>query len=125
MSWLKFIFSNWKKITKINVEYSLITKSGNEILDAREVIIPEKLIIGNYGEYDWKNWEKDILKIYEKDIQIKAENLLNNLQEKQRRKINQGILDGGDYIVKCEWDIFKESDWISYKEYKKWIKKKL
>jgi hypothetical protein len=118
MNWLRFILENWQKIVKIRVEYDLITKGGKTILTISEEFVPDAVIIRNYGDFKWKLWEEDILAIYRERIEEKAEQLLTKFRKVQRNKLDKCFLYGGDYIVKCDWDVFKETQTASYKECK-------
>lgn len=117
--WLKYFFGNEKKLTKIRVNYSLITKSGKEMFDIPHDIIPKNTIIRNYKTFSW-DWDNDMSKLCYKEISKIAGKILNTFQKKQRNKLikNKCILDGGDYIVGCTWDVSARTEDISYKEFK-------
>lgn len=122
--WLKYIFSKAKKVKSIEVYYSLITQSGNEILTISEDLKPEKEIIRDYGDFSVLSKE-DIKKIKEitDKFDKRARELLNKFQEKERKKIKQGWMDSGNYIIKCVWDLSIETEWLDFKEFKEWKKK--
>jgi len=124
MMWLKYIFSKAKKVKSIEVYYSLITQSGNEILTISEDLKPEKEIIRDYGDFSVLSKE-DIKKIKEitDKFDKRARELLNKFQEKERKKIKQGWMDSGNYIIKCVWDLSIETEWLDFKEFKEWKKK--
>mgnify|MGYP001563265023 CR=1 FL=1 len=119
MSWLNYVFGCWEKVVEFKVDYSLVTKSGNNILEIRKIIKLDKPLIRNYGDFAWRLWEEDILKKYREIINKEAEEILNEYQKKQRKRLNSCVLDGGDYIVKCSWDINMSREDITYEEYKK------
>lgn len=121
ISYIKYLFCALEKLVKIEVEYSLVTKSGNTIHKISEIIKPKKLIIKKC-----KNWHKIVREMYGKDFDNKSKELLDKFIKKERKKIHKGWIDSGDYIVKCYWGggwgLNIESDWINFEEYKEYIK---
>ena len=120
MNWWKYLTGNYKKVSLLKVNYSLITMSGKTILELRETYKPEKDYCGDFG--DWDQFEF-IRKLEEdKDLKKKFDErtyeLLDEYQKKIRNKINFGCLDGGDYIVKCVWDLFIETEYLTWEEAK-------
>lgn len=122
MIWLRYWFSSLKKIVGIEVSYSLITKSGNEIYSIEEDFIPEELIIKKVNEWDWRTWDNLVKEKWGEKFNDKARQLLINFQKKERKKIKYGWIDSGDYVVKCVWDISVEREWLDYKEFKDYIR---
>lgn len=118
MNKLWFWLKNYKKLSKIKIEYSLITMSGKEITSVKEKIKPIKPFIVNYDSCDYgdycRNIEND--KEYKKIFDKRAEELLNDSQKQERKHLKNGWLDSGSYIVKCVWDIFFEFEKATYEE---------
>jgi len=117
MSWLRYIFSGLKKVTEVRVDYSLTTKSGVEILEMREILKLNKPLIRNYEEFSWNLWQEEVIKNYGKIINKRAEEILNEYQKKERKRLKRIVLDCGEYIVKCSWSIWIDREKITYKEY--------
>ena len=118
ITWIKHLFSPLNKITRVEIEYSLITKSGNTIYAINKEIIPKELIAFKCSDYDWVKKEKEVIKRYKKVFDNKARQLLNKFQINEKKKIKRGWINSGDYIVKCVWDISVELGYLNLKEYK-------
>lgn len=112
------LVTNYKKLMNIEVEYKLITISGKEILTIKENMKPIKPFIVNYN--DWKYWDyvKEIKKDYIAIFDKRAEEILDEYKNKERKKIKQGWLDSGNYIVKCVWNIYPGYEYVAYEEVK-------
>lgn len=122
--WLKYVFSSLKKIINIEVKYDLITQSGNTIHTIYEDFKPKEWIIKEYSDFDWRIWHKVVKDNYGEIFDEKAKQILNNFQEQERKKLKNGWLDSGEYIVKCIWNTQVEKEWIDYEEYKTFKLKK-
>ena len=108
-----------QKLTNIRVTYSLITTSGEEILEIGEKVKPIKTLVvkykkfGDYWRYeDILKKDKDYLKIFDK----RAEEILNDSQKKERKHLKNGWLDSGNYIVKCVWEIYLDFEDVTFEE---------
>jgi len=123
MNWWKYLTGNYKKVSLLKVDYSLITMSGKTILELRETYKPEKDYCGNFG--DWGQFE--FIRSLEKDKDLKKKfdkrtyELLDSYQQKQRNHIAFGCLDGGNYIIKCVWDLFIETEYLTWEEAKNFV----
>lgn len=126
MSWFKWLIGNYKKVSLLKVDYELITQSGKCILTIREDYNPNKNIIGQFGDFGEFRFIRKLEK--DKDLVLKfdkrAEELLNFYQKEKRTKLRFGFIDGGDYIVKCIWDLWIDTEWLTYKEYRDYLKTK-
>lgn len=122
MNWLLFQFLNYKKITKIEVDYEIITKAGNTILTLTTTINPSKLII--FEGNDWNNGRKEV----EKDKNLiskmkeKADEILGRYRSKNKVELDDGVIISGNYIVRCKFTFYPQSENISWKEVKEKIK---
>jgi hypothetical protein len=118
--WLKFLGSSYKKVNSIQVEYSLITKSGNEIFNLNEEYIPEKKIIEEDNDFGW-GIRKIITDKFKEKFNKRAKELLSLYQKKEIKELKKGVLESGDYIVKCVWYIDIDYKSLTYKEFKEFI----
>lgn len=123
MNWIKYLFNNLKKITALVVTFSLITKSGNKIHEIIGKYEPNNILIKSFYDFGYFEIVRELEKEeYWKNIfDKKAEELLDTYQKVQRNKLKRAVLDGGDYIIKCEWDLYLKYEPLDYKEYKNYI----
>ncbi len=114
-------FCIFKKLEKIEIEFNLITKSGNKIYTIEKEIKPLKDMVIRWSDFSWWDYHRQIEndKEYKKLFDDIARDLLNKFQKKERKNIRNGWLESGDYIVKCSWDFSTEFDFAEYDEYKK------
>lgn len=120
MSRLGYWFSEIRKIKKIYVTYSLITKSGYDILTLNKEITPKKLLMTEYYGFGYNCWNKVIEKNYKNKFIKDTKELLLKYQKKKLNKVGNGYLESGDYIVKGVYDVEIVSEKISFEEYKKY-----
>jgi len=123
MNWFIFYFlRSFRKVVNVRVDYSLITKSGNDILTVRENYIPDRKIIKDFSDFKYfeiyKEIEKELKEVFDKG----ALELLKEHTPIKLKNINRGYLYTGDYIVKCSWEISIDKEDIDWKEYKAWDK---
>jgi hypothetical protein len=132
MSWIKYAFSDWNKLVLLKVDYDLITTSGKSILQLRENYTPKEMDIKNnlIGECDRYGYMWDWIKLLGKDkvvydyLNKRANELLTKYQKDFRNQLRYGVLDGGNYIVKCVWNLWIDTEPLSYDEYKRLVVKK-
>lgn len=116
--WLSFQFENWKLITDIEIDYTLTTKSGNEILVITDNHKPKGLI-KNYNYDNYNEIRNELKEEFEEMFNLRALELLDRNKKSNLKKIEQGYLYSGKYIVKCTWAISVTSQRIGWKEYKR------
>lgn len=128
MSYLKYLFSDWGKLDKIRVYYSIVTESGNEILEIKETIKPNCLIMakrGAYGLYFSDNISKlKEFKPFLEQMKNRADTLLTEYRKKQKKELKNGFLISGNYIAKVTYYYYCDSDYITYEEFKQWSNKR-
>lgn len=120
-------FSNWKKLTKLEIDFHLITKNGNKICSKTHTVKRLKPMIINYSElnyFEYINHINQINKECKNNLSKLGNAILSEYQKKKRHTFNSGVLDSGDYIVKCSWELSPTFKRISYEEYKNWKEKK-
>lgn len=122
MNELKYCFSNYKKIIKINVKYKLFGESGNTIATETFDFIPKKFLVEKYLDYNFKMWDKIIYKEYSECFNKIAKRILKDNRKKKFHKLKSGSFISGTYIIKCIWDVYIDTKDLTYEEYKKHIK---
>lgn len=120
MRWFKWAFGRYRRVSLLKVDYELIIQSGKSILTINENYKPDKDIYGNFGDFGYFDYLKKLRKKDDLVLKFdkKAKELLDLYQKNKRNKITCGFIDGGDYIVKCIWDLWIDTEYINYDEAK-------
>lgn len=121
MNWIEFVLSSIKRVRKVRVTYSLITNAGNEIINIDEEYPLDTPVIFECEEF-FSSHKKIKERISEEQKPIFDKRALELLKAHTSFKlvnIKNGYLYSGNYIVKCDWGIYFDTENVTWKEYKK------
>ena len=113
MKVLRYLWTDIKRVKNIRVTYSLITKSGETILEIDENFKPDRIIQGSYSEYSLEA-DREVEEIYKKKFAKRSKELLKKYQKKKLNETKHSILEGGDYIIKCSWIVYVKLNFLTF-----------
>lgn len=119
MNWwnkLKYSWSDRQVITSLEVTYDFYTEAGFKVFSVEDIIDHKPTT--TYGDY-WAIWDKrpKFKKDNTKVFNNHAEKKLKKFRKARKVTLADGIVIPGNYIIKCEWDVYLRQRNATFEEY--------
>lgn len=119
MSWWDKVRYAWNAkdvITSLEVSYTFYTEAGFEVFEVEDSIEHKATTLyeNNWAIYHkTSKFKKDNAKVFNKV----AENKLKMFRKAKKVTLDNGVVIPGNYIIKCEWDVYLRSRTATFKEF--------
>jgi hypothetical protein len=116
---IRFWFSDYKVVNKIEIEYYFYTKSGYKVCTIDDEIKHKPNKVYKYASSIYMGKTRDI-KTDKNNVDIFNKAAKEYLIEKRKSgfvTLEGGVMISGNYIIKCDWDVYLKYRDATFKEY--------